>query len=204
MPLPLRGISQPRQGSATRGSVIVSSHHRQKSGIANSERVRFDGNIFRRKAADREFFWGDTELPGFGLWTFLGGAKSWFVQFRQRGKQNRVTLGRPAEMRPEKACTLARAQLAMVALDGLPVSPKAKAKGERSGGMLFAEFAPRFWADYCRHWKPSTRMGSGSRDFKDLLAIYGHLRVEAIRRSDVLRRKLIDRFLSARQFHRLA
>ena len=225
-------------------------NHRVKGEIGNSERVRLDGNIARRKVADREFFWWDTELPGFGLRTFAGGAKSWFVQFRQRGKQKRLTLGRPGEMRAEKARALARAQLAKVALDGLPVAPKGTAKGKRPGGMLFADYAPRFWADYSRHWKPSTRKGNRSRVFKDLPAIFGHQRVDAIRRADVLKwrdswasrsgafnrtipimsmmmnyaeqlglrprgsnpckgtprykRKLIDRFLSAREFHRLA
>ena len=153
-------------------------------------------------------------------------------------------------MRAETARALARAQLAKVALDGLPMAPKGTAKGKRPGGILFADYAPRFWADYFRHWKPSTRKGNRSRVFKDLPAIFGHLRVDAIRRSDVLKwrdswasrsgafnrtipimsmmmnyaeqlglrprgsnpckgtprykRKLIDRFLSAREFYRLA
>lgn len=153
------------------------SNHHTKGGLGNSERVRLDGNIARRKVADREFFWWDTELPGFGLRTFPGGAKSRFVQFRQRGKQKRVTIGRPGEM-----C----AQLAKVALDGLPVAPKARPKGKRAGGIVFADYAPRFWADYARHWKPSTRKGNRSRVMKDLPAIFGHLRVDAIRRTDVL------------------
>lgn len=242
---------------STNGHVITlkavkttTPNHCLKGGIGNSERVRLDGNIARRKVADREFFWWDTELPGFGLRTFPGGAKSWFVQFRQRGKQKRVTLGRPGEMRAEKARALARAQLAKVALDGLPVAPKGTAKGKRPGGILFADYAPRFWADYSRHWKPSTCKGNRSRVLKDLPAIFGHLRVDAIRRSDVLKwrdswasrsgafnrtipimsmmmnyaeqlgmrprgsnpckgtprykRKLIDRFLSAREFNRLS
>ncbi len=61
-----------------------------------SEKVRLDGNIARRKIKGKEFFWWDTELPGFGLRVFAGGSRSWFVQFRQRGKQMRITLGRAA------------------------------------------------------------------------------------------------------------
>ena len=50
-----------------------------------SAHTRLDGNVARRAVADREFFWWDTELPGFGLRTFPGGSKSWFIQLRQRG-----------------------------------------------------------------------------------------------------------------------
>ena len=213
-----------------------------------SEKVRLDGNIARRKIKGKEFFWWDTELPGFGLRVFAGGSRSWFVQFRQRGKQMRITLGRPPEVRAEEARTLARAQLAKVMLDGLPVAQKAKR--DNPGATLFRDFALRFWADYSWHWKPSTRKGNRARIFKDLTDIFGHLRVDAIRKADVLRwrdswagrsgafnrtipilsvmmgyaeqlgmrprgsnpcrgtprykRKLVDRFLSAREFNRLA
>ena len=112
---------------------------------SKSEKVRLDGNIARRKIKGKEFFWWDTELPGFGLRVFAAGSKSWFVQFRQRGKQKRFTLGRPPEMRAEEARTLARAQLAKVALDGLPAAPKPKR--ERRDAVLFRDFAPRFRDD---------------------------------------------------------
>lgn len=213
-----------------------------------SEKVRLDGNIARRKIKGKEFFWWDTELPGFGLRVFAGGSRSWFLQFRQRGKQMRITLGRPPEVRAEEARTLARAQLAKVMLDGLPVAQKARR--DNPGATLFRDFALRFWADYSRHWKPSTRKGNRARIFKDLTDIFGHQRVDAIRKADVLRwrdswadrtgafnrtipimsvmmgyaeqlgmrprgsnpcrgtprykRKPVDRFLSAREFNRLA
>lgn len=226
---------------------ILKTTRRSRSN-RTSEKVRLDGNIARRKIKGKEFFWWDTELPGFGLRVFAGGSRSWFVQFRQRGKQMRITLGRPPEVRAEEARTLARAQLAKVMLDGLPVAQKAKR--DNPGATLFRDFALRFWADYSRHWKPSTRKGNRARIFKDLTDIFGHLRVDAIRKADVLRwrdswagrsgafnrtipilsvmmgyaeqlgmrprgsnpcrgtprykRKLVDRFLSAREFNRLA
>ncbi|MFM2021530.1 MAG: hypothetical protein RJB02_1238 [Pseudomonadota bacterium] len=226
--------------------ILKTTRHYQSN--RTSEKVRLDGNIARRKIRGREFFWWDTELPGFGLRVFAGGSRSCFVQFRQRGKQMRITLGRPPEVRAEEARTLARAQLAKVMLDGLPVSQKARR--DNPGATLFRDFALRFWADYSRHWKPSTRKGNRARIFKDLTDIFGHLRVDAIRKADVLRwrdswadrsgafnrtipimsvmmgyaeqlgmrprgsnpcrgtprykRKLVDRFLSAREFNRLA
>ncbi|MFZ5745990.1 MAG: tyrosine-type recombinase/integrase [Pseudomonadota bacterium] len=224
------------------------SNRPAKSPGNRSEKVQLDGNIARRKIKGKEFFWWDTELPGFGLRVFAGGSKTWFLQFRQRGKQKRMTLGRPPEVRAEEARAMARAQLAKVALDGLPVATKAKRGG--AGGMLFRDFAVQFWADYSRHWKSSTRKGNRARVLKDLPQIFGEQRVDAIRKADVLRwrdswasrsgafnrtipimsvmmhyaeqlglrprgsnpcrgtprfkRKLVDRFLSAREFHRLA
>jgi hypothetical protein len=97
---------------------IERSNRRRQNGIT-SEKVRLDGNVAPRKVKGKEYFWWDTELPGFGLRAFAAGSKSWFVQFRQRGKQKRITLGRPPELGAEEARVLARAQLAKAALDGL-------------------------------------------------------------------------------------
>ena len=133
---------------------------------ADSAHAKLDGNIARRTVNDREFFWWDTELPGFGLRTFPGGAKSWFVQFRQRDKQKRVTLGKPPEMNAQEARAVARGHLVKVALDGLPTAPKAASPA--AGTIRFRDYAPRFWKDYSRHWKPSTCAGNHSLIFQRL------------------------------------
>jgi hypothetical protein len=86
-------------------------------------------------------------------------------------------------MRAEKARALARAQLAKAMLDGLPAAPKVNAKGKSGGGMLFADYAPRFWDDYARHWKPSTRRGNRRSIFKELVGAFGRQRVDAIRKT---------------------
>ena len=108
----------------------TSSNRNRQSGkrAESSAHVRLDGNIARRAVKPFEFFWWATELPGFSLRTFPGGAKSWFVQFRQRGKQKRIVLGRPGEMNAREARSAARAELAKAALDGLPEAPKPRRK----------------------------------------------------------------------------
>ena len=164
---------------------LANQHRGLKAAPKNSARVRLDGNIARRAVRACEFFWWDTDLPGFGLRTFPGGAKSWFVQFRQRGKQKRVTLGRPGEMSAIDARTAARTHLTNVALDGLPAAPKASRKANAT--IRFGDYAPRFWEDYSRHWKPSTRKGNHLSIFKELVKEFGHQRVDAIRRADILR-----------------
>lgn len=165
--------------------VTSNQHQGLKAAPKNSAHIRLDGNIARRAVKGREFFWWDTELPGFGLRTFPGGAKSWFVQFRQRGKQKRVMLGRPGEISAIDARTAARALLTNVALDGLHATPKASRKANAT--IRFGDYAPRFWEDYSRHWKPSTRKGNHLSIFKELVKVFGHQRVDAIRRADILR-----------------
>lgn len=151
---------------------------------ANSAHVRLDGNIARRNVARSEFFWWDTELPGFGLRTFPSGTKSWFVQFRRRGKQQRIVLGRPGEMTALAARCAARAELGKVALDGLPAP---KAHGRPAVSITFRDYAPRFWEDCSRHWKPSTRTRNHVEVFGHLVELFGDMPVDAIRKADVLR-----------------
>lgn len=150
-----------------------------------SARVHLNGNIARRRVRVQEFFWWDTELPGFGLRTFPGGTKTWIVQFRQRGKQKRITLGRSGEMTAHAARKVARAELAKVALDGLPVARSSARRPET--WVLFRDYAPRFWDDYSRHWKPTTQKGNHAYIFKGLVKEFGPQPVDAIRRADILR-----------------
>ena len=150
-----------------------------------SAHARLDGNVARRVVADREFFWWDTELPGFGLRTFPGGSKSWFIQLRQRGKQKRIVLGRPGELSAVQARSAARAHLLNAALDGLPKAPKAVQK--RPNAVRFRDYAPQFWDDYARHWKPLTLKRNHRAIFKELVQVFGDLRVDAIRKADILR-----------------
>lgn len=150
----------------------------------NSAHVPLDGNVARRAVADREFIYWDTELPGFGLRTFPSGAKSWFLQFRQLGTQKRVTLGKVGKTTAEAARAAARARFASVALDGLP-SPQPARKPSRA--ISFREYAPQFWEDYARHWKPTTRDRNHSAIFKELVSIFGRQSVGAIPRADILR-----------------
>lgn len=155
------------------------------SGAPNSAHVHLNGHVARRIVKGREFFWWDKELRGFGLRSYRSGRKCWFVQLRQRGKQKRITLGRPGDMSAEQARSAARAELAKAALDGLPA---ASVSARKSPGVIrFKDYAPQFWNDYSRHWKPSTRARNHGVIFGELVTAFGILRVDAIRRADILR-----------------
>lgn len=170
------------------GCKVTRIEARQSSNVKTarpaSAHARLDGNVARRLVADREFFWWDTELPGFGLRTFPGGTKSWFIQLRRRGKQKRIVLGRPGELSAAQARAAARAHLANAALDGLPRATKDQ---KSSNTIRFRDYAPQFWADYARHWKPQTIRRNHGAIFKELVQTFGDLRVDAIRRADIIR-----------------
>jgi hypothetical protein len=104
-----------------------------KSGAPNSANVHLNGHVARRIVKDREFFWWDTQLRGFGLRCYRSGRKCWIVQLRHRGKQKRITLGRPDDMSADQARSAARAELAKAALDGLPA---ASVSARKSPGVI--------------------------------------------------------------------
>lgn len=176
------GYSVPHQTELDPSS---KSNLKAKSGVPNSAHVHLNGNVARRIVKGREFFWWDTELRGFGLRSYRSGRKCWFVQLRQRGKQKRITLGRPDDMSAEQARAAARAELAKAALDGLPAAAVSARKSP--GAICFKDYAPQFWNDYSRHWKPSTRRGNYGAVFRELVSEFGSQRVDAIRRADILR-----------------
>ncbi len=154
----------------------------EKAGPSN--RVRLNGNIARRKPGKTLREYWDIDLPGFGLRVNPGGRRTWFVLFRQRGKLRRVSLGTSRQITVAKARTLARAKLANAALDGLPTRKNARA-AQKSDASFLRDYATRFWADYARHWKPSTAKRNKSA-IKEILGAFGDRRIDTLAKSDIL------------------
>jgi len=152
-----------------------------RQGHSTSARVFLDGNIARRRVASMPFVYWDTELKGFGLATRPSGVRTWFVSFRRRGKTLRKKLGRTDKLTSVTARKLARAELAMAALDGLPVAPKVAP----DAAMLVREFMQIFQDEYCRHWKPSTITGC-RHNFREIEKAFGHMELRAVRKQDVM------------------
>lgn len=160
-------------------SLAVESDKKEASVV--STRVFLDGNIARRRVASIPFVYWDTELNGFGLATRPSGVRTWFVTFRRRGKTRRKKLGRTDTLSAQEARKLARAELAIAALDGLPVPPKP----DPDAAMLVREFVQIFQDEYCRHWKPST-IASCRSTFRDIDKLFGHMELRAVRKQDVI------------------
>jgi integrase len=160
-----------------------------KQSLAPSARVYLNGNIARRRVASNPFVYWDTELKGFGLATRPSGVRTWFVSFRRRGKILRKKLGRADKISAEAARKLARAELAIAALDGLPVAPNVVP----DAAMLVRDFMQVFQDEYCRHWKPSTITGC-RHNFREINKAFGDMELRAVRKQDVLRWR--DSFVS--------
>ncbi len=109
------------------------------------------------------------------------GTKSWIVKLTTRGKARKVTLGNTKDLPAHCARGRARALLAEAATDGLP-----KRRVERKAPS-FAEHVEVFWADYARHWKPSTAASNRRLIDRELVPNFGPVALNEIRPADVLR-----------------
>lgn len=146
--------------------------------------IRLNGYVARRRCPEEPCVLWDSELPGFGLRMRPTGYKCWIVAFRERGIKRLVTLGSVATLDARKARNEARKRLVANRLDGLPQPPKPKAQ---KGPSLFRDYVGAFWADYARHWKPSTQKRNLSLVRKELLPAFGDVAVEAFTRAEIVR-----------------
>ncbi|MEH6758939.1 MAG: site-specific integrase [Parasphingorhabdus sp.] len=175
------GYSLP-QDNAQNHLRIVS---KKRSGSPRKTSIRLNGHVARRKPKAQETEYWDKDLPGFGLRVFPSGRKTWFVMLRQRKKQRRISLGQVGKVSADEARRHAKAELLKVALDGLSASGSSSA-GKKKQSPLMRDYAHRFWADYARHWKPSTQSRNKTAIFRDICDAFGGHRVDELRKSDIL------------------
>ena len=57
---------------------------------------------------------------------------------------------------------------------------------EALGTQRLRDYAERFWADYSRHWKPSTRKRNEAAIFKEILGAFGDRRIDDLAKGDIL------------------
>lgn len=148
------GCAQPERSSSRvkDGYSLGSSRPGEPANrsVASVPHAHLNGNVARRKFRTAGFIW-DAELRGFALRHTARGFKSWMVQYRERHKTQRITLGAVHDMSAAEARSAARKILANAALDGLPV--RLSSKGSPS--ISFAEYVPIFLSHYSPHWKTS-------------------------------------------------
>lgn len=177
------GHVSPEKPSPNRAQ-FASASEREGEGERIDRRVKLDGNFARRRPAKTMIEFWDSELPGFGLRIHPTGRRTWFVMFRQRSKQRRVSLGTARQISAQEARRLARAKLAEIALDGLPTR-KVDKVGKRQAPLM-RDFAKRFWADYARHWKESTRRRNRVGIDHDILPTFGERHIDQISKPDIV------------------
>ena len=76
---------------------------------------------------DRTILW-DTDLAGFGVAAFPSGAKSYLVQYRQRGISRRAQLGKHGRLTPEEARSEAKKLLGLAESGMDPIAAKKAAR----------------------------------------------------------------------------
>lgn len=152
-------------------------------GKRNVPPVRLNGHVARRKCPPEPCVLWDSELPGFGLRMRPTGYKCWIVTHRERGIKRTVTLGSVAEVSADQARQAARRRLAANRLDGLP---RPAAPRRKEDPPLFRDYVEGFWADYARHWKPSTQKRNRWLIAKELVPAFGDVALDAFTRADVV------------------
>ena len=78
---------------------------------------------------------------------------------------------------------------------------KARA-AQKSDAPLLRDYAVRFWADYARHWKPSTRNRNEKAIFKEILGAFGERRIDALHGAGIIAR--LRRLSKASSLYRMA
>lgn len=170
--------------SSPNQTFAATSQGRGRWGKPPDRHVKLNGNIARRSPGKQMIEYWDDELPGFGLRVHPSGRRTWYVMFRQRGKQRRTSLGTSKQITAFEARRLARQKLAEVALDGLPTRKIGKSKVKQS--PMMRDYAERFWTDYARHWKPSTQVRNRTGIDRYILPAFGECRVDELVKADIL------------------
>lgn len=128
----------------------------------------------------------DDALLGFGLRVRCSGYKSWVLKFQERKSPRFVTLGSAKEMDALTARQQARRLLERIALDGLPTKAGQRMASARISPTL-RTYLPEFWSNYGVHWKPSTLANNQEYARRELVPVFGDIRLHAITQADVQR-----------------
>ena len=149
-------------------------------------------NISALKSTDKDKFYWDDDLKGFGLRVSPQGKKSFIVQYRKNGRSKRIRIGQFGRITAFNARRDARILLGEIAQGN---SPADKARVKRNS-PTFDEVAQRFIKDHIElRLKPNTQL-----DYKQILRRYliptfGPRRVSDIAYKDIyeLHLKLKDK-----------
>ena len=120
--------------------------------------------IDRLESDGRERFYWDTELPGFGLRIRASGRKYFIVQFRAKGRERRMTLGRHGTVTVDAARRRAIAHIAEARNGVDPAAERDAARSRVTMGALAERFLEEHVANHCK--------ASTARDYRRSIRLY--------------------------------
>jgi len=137
-------------------------------------------DVLAPKASDY-FFW-DTQMPGFGVRVSPKGRKTYTVQYRKGGRTKRVSLGVHGAITPDEARGLAQQTLAQVAQGKDPAGERERDRRAPNVNALCDRFIDEYVAARCK--------ATTQRDYRTACAKYvrphlGTMKVQDVTRSDV-------------------
>lgn len=143
-------------------------------------------------ASGRRIELWDNRVPGFGLRIAAGGAKTFVVMYRIRGRKRRLTLGRYPLLSLAEARQRALTALAQAARGVDPGESVLAASGERH---RFEDVAAAFVAMHCsRHNRENTRRETERQLHTIFLPVWQKRDIAEIGRMDVL--DVLDRLVA--------
>ncbi|HUF69859.1 MAG TPA: tyrosine-type recombinase/integrase [Longimicrobiales bacterium] len=151
-----------------------------KPRIAKLTKAACDRAKYRADEGARCVVW-DSDLKGYGLRVFSGGAKSFVISYRQpgTGRKRLLTVGRFGELTPVRARTEASRMLLMVRDGTDPATARARATVP-----TFNDLADRYLRDHARpHTKRPDQAVQVLR--KHLRPAFGKMAIDAITADDV-------------------
>jgi integrase len=139
--------------------------------------------LSRVRPTDRDVFYWDDGLAGFGVRVKPSGAVSFLIQYRNAGgRSRRYTIGRYGKVTVEKARTAAKRLFGAIA-DG---DDPAADKSEKRGAATVAELCERFLSDYATVHKKASSVREDRRILeRTVRPALGKMKVADVTRADI-------------------
>ena len=145
-------------------------------------------------AGDRETFFWDADLSGFGLKVTKAGTKTYLVQYRMGGRgaaTKRYTIGRSGTWTPATARTEAERVLRLAA-GGIDPYLAAKERERDEQDLAFGPYAQRFLLEFGkREWRPRTYASAESNVRRWLTPVLARKALTVITKRDLV--EVLDR-----------
>lgn len=136
-----------------------------------------------RPDPERELFFWDTEICGFGLRVKPHGWMSYLIQYRNKaGRTRKMGLGRHGTVTPAEARQRATQLLAAAKRGEDPSEERSVTRKAETVKALAETFVEQYSMPHKKSWREDRR-----RIDKYILPALGRMRVEAVKRSDIVR-----------------